>query len=465
MASSPRGDNQGKTLLTQETPEASPGSAYLSCSSADFSFIPALPGSQGTSTSQRSELEKDNSFDAIFRSLQSHQQQAAPQAASNQQPVTNDFTDVPKPQGQSIEPHSQSAVDNLLQSFMAANQSISNDSVHLDQGNANNLIASLLKSAATRGQQSQSQPKSASDLLQQLLMNQMQQKQEQLPLQLPNAGDPLSSLIGVAQKHAQQQQQQQQGSVSAQRVEPTNTFTGLLCGASDSGRLGFQPASSGLGEIVNHMLSGRNNQREPEENFDTGFLTIPGCDDDQDFQASLQPETHDGSQQHQQQQAMGSCGNNPLLGSKRLMDDEEQGGGPTKAHRISEEGEEDAARQQHLQKLQEQSQTLKTANVMLSKYLEGLQGNLSEILAENWSFKILIGCLTSKKQSTNPLEQMISAKIASNPSVAIPMLKSIHMSAAKNASSQETDTAASTKDSVFQNMVGLLSAQKQVPST
>ena len=52
---------------------------------------------------------------------------------------------------------------------------------------------------------------------------------------------------------------------------------------------------------------------------------------------------------------------------------------------------------------------------MLSRYLNGLQSSLTEILAENWSFKILIGCLTSKKASTNPLEQMISSGLRPTP--------------------------------------------------
>eukprot|EP00873_Tetraselmis_striata_P003359 jgi/Tetstr1/423623/TSEL_001395.t1 len=322
MASSPKEDGSGKALVA-DTPETSPGSAYLSSCTADFAPISALPtanGPQSMSTGQIPELVKDNSFDALLRSLQAQTQ----------------------PQNQA--PHS--------------------DFVDGDFG-------------------------------------------------------------GLLQHH--------------------DTDDG-------SDRLGFQKASPGLGNIVNHLLSSRSKRSLPEtedpHNDDIrGFLTIPGCDDDPEFGQDLQPATDNGG--------------NSIIGLKRAITDQGQYHGHSKAKKTSERGDEDSARKQQMQKLQDQSQTLKTANVMLSKYLEGLQGNLSEILAENWSFKILIGCLTSKQQSTNPLEQMISAKIASNPSVAIPMLKSIHLSAAASSSSQEADSAASSKDSVFQSMVGLLAAQRQ----
>ena len=125
-----------------------------------------------------------------------------------------------------------------------------------------------------------------------------------------------------------------------------------------------------------------------------------------------------------------------------------------------DEDEQDAGRRQQLEKLREQLQNLNAANVMLSRYLNSMQDNISDILAENWSFKILIGCLSSKDRSSNALEQMISQRIAKDPSAAIPMLKNIHKSAAaQNPDQLEPET--SKNESVFQNMVGLLMAQKQ----
>mmetsp|Transcript_41908 Transcript_41908/g.108509 ORF Transcript_41908/g.108509 Transcript_41908/m.108509 type:complete len:469 (-) Transcript_41908:355-1761(-) len=447
MASSPKEDGSGKALVA-DTSETSPGSAYLSSCTADFASIPALPtanGPQSMSTGQIPELVKDNSFDALLRSLQA---QTQPQ---NQAPHS-DFVDVRQAPGQvwdspaSSSQQPSNAVENLVSSFLAASHSNATTSDQQEQGNATNLVASLLKSATTRGQAPQQPPKSANELLQQLLLNQMQQKQH-VPVKIPNSEDPLRSLIEAAQ----QQQQAAQGMGSCSQ----GGFGGLLQHHdTDDGsdRLGFQKASPGLGNIVNHLLSSRSKRSLPEtedpHNDDIrGFLTIPGCDDDPEFGQDLQPATDNGG--------------NSIIGLKRAITDQGQYHGHSKAKKTSERGDEDSARKQQMQKLQDQSQTLKTANVMLSKYLEGLQGNLSEILAENWSFKILIGCLTSKQQSTNPLEQMISAKIASNPSVAIPMLKSIHLSAAASSSSQEADSAASSKDSVFQSMVGLLAAQRQ----
>ena len=129
-----------------------------------------------------------------------------------------------------------------------------------------------------------------------------------------------------------------------------------------------------------------------------------------------------------------------------------------------EDDDEDAARRQQLEKLREQLQNLNAANVMLSRYLNSLQDSISDVLAENWSFKILIGCLSSKDSSSNALEQMISQRIAKDPSAAIPMLKNIHKSAvAQNRDQLEPQTT--KNESVFQNMVGLLMAQKQAGAT
>mmetsp|Transcript_15650 Transcript_15650/g.43776 ORF Transcript_15650/g.43776 Transcript_15650/m.43776 type:complete len:471 (-) Transcript_15650:487-1899(-) len=394
----------------------------------DHTFVSTLLAQQGEPCFNSPEAGGSGSLETVLKSLQTQ----APAAAAAQH--RGDFTallknhSVPSPstpdQRKDLPNHS--SVENLVNSFLAFNQT--------SQQNANPSQSGLAQAAAAQQNAAPDGNSGGLSALQQLLSSRASPQQQQI------GGDMLSTLLGGAMD---------QGSGRGNNV-------------TDVGMVGQR--QGGLDNLVSQVLRDRAAANEGGEGS-AGFCALGSGTTRISSQSSppASSQQHSGDLSHIPQHSSGSCINPLQSPYKRKLDDSEVAVPDAKVPKVQGGGDEhdgEESREQHLAKLRDQLKNLNAANVMLSRYLNGLQSSLTEILAENWSFKILIGCLTSKKQSTNPLEQMISSRIASNPSVAIPMLKNIHKSAAANSSCEQLE-ANSNKNAVFQNMVDLLSAQKK----
>lgn len=381
-------------------------------------------------------------LESLLKTL--HRQQSLPQPSTRADNIMSllrsQATSPSTPERTRSLPNNTTSVDSFVNSLLSGkpHQSIQQPQPSTIMS-GNDLLASTAQPVG--GNRTNS-----NNLLHQLLLVKLQHQQSQY--KTDGGGDILTQILSRSQPDQ----------IACQQKGEANSGTpfGALLGGSSG--------NSGLQDLLKQMLVGQQKRSEDEMlgALASGGIGINSQSSQQPPAASQQQYSDDQSQLPQH--SSGSCINLPR--SKRKHGDSEAGEAKKLRLEDDEDGDDeydqdddDEARQQHLNKLRDQLKNLNAANVMLSRYLNGLQGSLSEILAENWSFKILIGCLSSKKEASNPLEQMISNRIAENPSVAIPMLKNIHKSATAN-SNQDLE-ANSNKNAVFQNMVGLLAAQKQ----